>query len=129
MQRWQLEGRIVIWHQRALALAVALLGASFSTAQGADCSDFRYDFATFQDASAAADREESRYESITPAPRYDEALCRATKHEASTLIALQVSTRAECMADPSKFQETVAAMTDMLKHVGKMEALACAPGQ
>ena len=119
----------MIRHRQALVLAIALFAAGVSSAQAADCSGSRADYTTFDDAAAAADREVARYEKIVPAPGYDDALCHALKHEAATLITLQGSTKAECLADPSTFQDTVDEIADMLKHVGNMEALACAPGQ
>jgi len=114
-----------------LMLGVLFAVVCFSAAQAEDCSRFQNSVAAYRDAAASLQQAQASFDSKASGSRDQErhALCRAVKDTAFSVIVLKLETIASCLADPSKYQETVDGMADVLKTLANLQGSTCDAGE
>jgi hypothetical protein len=117
--------------KQVLSLEVLFAVVISSAAHAEDCSRFQNSLTEYRDTSAALEHEQAKYDSITPDGRAQErhALCRAVKNFAFSVISLKLLVSASCLADPSKYQETVDEIAAVLKNLASLQGSTCDAGE
>jgi hypothetical protein len=117
--------------KQVLSLGVLFAVVFSSAAHAEDCNRFQNSLTEYRDTSAALEREQARYDSTAPDVRDQErhALCRAVKNFAFSVISLKLLVSASCLADPSKYRETVDEIAGVLKNLANLQRSTCDAGE